>query len=391
MRMCSAAIAVAVLTLAALTGGGRAETPETPPDYSPYQQSYRVPFANTKPVDFDHLQTMLVRVSINGGPPLLVQVDNGSNGVIIGADDVPNIEPNAPAGWINYVSSGVELNGVWTPATVTFLDAKDEHGNAATALVPVLAVHEKKVREGAVNSGSFKTTKNPKIYMLGVGSGRGKEAHQEKNPFVNLKEMQTGTMRRGYTITRDGITLGLPAQSVGDGYLFEKLKEHVGTNAPARTAPPVPKDWDGSLGWATVGGTKTETSSMLLDTGLTNMMIELPSVPGQSDVAEGTEVSVHLLSGRLSYSFKVGDFSNPATPRRVTWVKYASGPLINTGLRALALYDYLYDADGGWLGLRPVRKLNVEGRKVIAPKDDEGEKPAPSAESKKEMRKKTNP
>ncbi len=348
------------------------------PDYSSYTQSYRVPFANTKPVDFEHLQTLLVRVSINGGPPLLVQADNGSNGVIIGAGDVPNIEANSPAGWINYVSSGVELRGVWTPATVTFLDAKDEHGNVAKALVPVLAVHERIAHEGAVNSGKFKTTKNPKIYMLGVGTGRGKEAHQEKNPFVNLQEMQAGTMRRGYTITRDGFTLGLTAKSVGDGYLFEKLKEHTGTNAPARTTPPVPKDWDGSLGWAVVDGKKTETSSMLLDTGLTNMMIELPSLEGQSDVADGTEVSVHLLSGRLSYSFKVGDFTNPATPRKVTWVKYPPGPLINTGLRVLALYDYLYDADGGWLGLRPVSKLQVEAKKEIVPKDTDAKTPAPS-------------
>jgi hypothetical protein len=157
------------------------------PDYSAYAQSYRVPFANTKPVDFEHLQTLLVRVSINDGPPLLVQADNGSNGVIIGAGDVPDIDPNVPAGSINYVSSGVELRGVWTPATVAFLDAKDEHGNIATPLVPALAVHERIAHEGAVNSGKFKSTKNPKIYMLGVGTGRGKEAHQEKNPFVNLK------------------------------------------------------------------------------------------------------------------------------------------------------------------------------------------------------------
>jgi hypothetical protein len=30
--------------------------------------------------------------------------------------------------------------------------------------------------------------------------------------------------------------------------------------------------------------------------------------------------------------------------------------LTKTGLRALTLYDYLYDADGGWFGLRPVVK-----------------------------------
>ena len=167
------------------------------PDYLAFTQSYRVPFANRQPVDFDKLQTMLVRVSINGGPVMLMQVDTGSTGVIAGGGDVPGIAPDAPAGSIHYSSSGVELKGVWTPGTLTFLDAKDAEGNPATALVPVLAVHERVVHEGAVNSGSFKSTKNPKIYMFGVGSGRGKEPHQEKNPFLNLKEMQAARCGAG--------------------------------------------------------------------------------------------------------------------------------------------------------------------------------------------------
>jgi hypothetical protein len=168
--------------------------------------------------------------------------------------------------------------------------------------------------------------------------------------------MQAGTMRRGYTITRDGVTLGLTAEKVGAGYLFEKLNEHTAAPDAKPLVKQTVKDWDSSRGWVTVGGVKSETAGMLLDTGLTNMMIQSPDPSSTGDVAEGTEVTVHLLSGRLSYRFKVGDTSNPATPRKVTWVKRTSGPLINTGLRALALYDYLYDADGGYFGLRPVGK-----------------------------------
>lgn len=327
-----------------------------PPNYSAYKQSYRIPFANAKPVDFEHLQSMSVRVSLNGGPPIKLQVDTGSTGVILGADDVPNIDPNGPPGTITYSSSGVELIGTWTPMTLTFPDSKDEHGNVAAAVVPVLAVSERKVHEGAVNSGSFKPMKNPKIYMLGIGTGRGKLPRQDLNPWVNLREMQAGTMRRGYTITRDGITLGLTAENVGAGYSYEKLNEHTAAPDVKQTVAQNVKDWAGSRGWVTVGGTRSESAGMLLDTGLTNMMIQAPDPSITGDVTEGTEITVHLLSGRLSYSFKVGDTSNPATPRKVTWVKRTSGPLINTGLRALALYDYLYDADGGFFGLRPVAK-----------------------------------
>ncbi len=65
-------------------------------------------------------------------------------------------------------------------------------------------------------------------------------------------------------------------------------------------------------------------------------------------------MTVELLGGQVRYTFTVGDVKGPTTPRRVTWVKPTSGPTVNTGLRALAAFDYLYDADGGYLGLRPV-------------------------------------
>lgn len=333
------------------------EAAETrPPNYSGYKSCYRLPYGNLKPVDFDKLASMSVRVSLNGGPPLRLQIDTGSVGVVVGAADVPNIDPNGRPGSITYSSSGVELDGVWTPVTITFPDAKDDHGNIATAVVPVLAVAERKIHPGAVNSGKFKPTKDPRVFMFGVGSGRGKEVHQERNPWLNLKEMQAGAMRRGYMLTREGITLGLTTAAVGRGYVFEKLQEHL----PAPGSPPAatnaPKDWDSSQGWVVVGGKRQVTSGMLLDTGLTNMMIELPEVNAASDVAEGTEVDVFLLSGRLNYRFTVGDTKNPAAPRKVSWTRRSTGPLVNTGLRALANFDYLYDADGGYLGLRPTRK-----------------------------------
>jgi hypothetical protein len=86
------------------------------------------------------------------------------------------------------------------------------------------------------------------------------------------------------------------------------------------------------------------------------MMIESGGPEEKGDVPEGTEINVSLLSGRLSYSFKVGDTANPATPRKVTWVMRTTGALINTGLHALSLYDYLYDADEGYFGLRQVKQ-----------------------------------
>jgi hypothetical protein len=330
------------------------------PDYSAFTQSYHIPFANRKTVDFNDLKSLHVRASINGGPIVSLDVDTGSIGVIIGAGDVPHIDPNAPAGSMVYFSSGVELDGVWTPATITFVDSKDENGKPATAVIPVLAAKERQFHAGAVNGGNRKSTeapvKNPKVFMLGIGFGRGKEPFQERNAWTNLKEMQAGTMRRGYQITPDGITLGLTAANVGSGYLFEKLTPRTAAPTTGPVTPQLQKDWNASQGWITIGGKKQHTSSMLLDTGLTNLMIEYPEVTDQLAVQDGTDITVSLLSGKLSYSFKTGDTTNPYTPRKVTWVHRDGGSTVNTGIRALAGFDYLYDADGGYLGLRPRQK-----------------------------------
>ena len=359
MRIAAAALVLTVFIGASVVADELQPAPQPVevPDYSKFTQSFHLPFGNRKPVDFDHLTSLSVRASINGGPPLVFQIDTGSTGVIVGAGDVPNIDPHAPPGSITYSSSGIELDGVWTPVTITFPDSKDDQGNIATAILPVLAVSERKVHPGAVNSGKAQGSKNPRPFMFGVGTGRGSESHQERNPWVNLKEMQAGTMRRGYTITRDGITLGLSASSVGEGYLFEKLKEHMGkpSTKPAQFPATIDvlKDWDGSMGWIIVDGKRQAMSNMLLDTGLTNMMIEFPEVTAQRPVDAQTPIEVKLLSGRLGYSFVVGDTINPCTPSKVTWVHRTAGSMINTGLRALAKFDYLYDAEGGYIGLRP--------------------------------------
>jgi hypothetical protein len=350
-RACLAAVCVAV----SCSGSTPVDAPpageQAVPDFSAFHASYHVPFA--KPVDFDHLSSLHVRVSLNGGPPVTLLVDTGSVGIIVAADQVPGIDPHAPAGSMVYSSSGVELDGVWTPVTVTFLDSKDANGKTATAAVPVLAASERKVIPGAVNGGKIQPSKNPKVFMMGVGFGRGKEPHPERNPLINLTEMQAGTMRRGYAITRDGITLGLAGAM--PGFEFQKLTERVVSKETAAMKPGL-KDWETARGSVTVDGKTGIDSAVLMDTGLTNMMIGLPEITAHADLPAGTPVTVNLLGGKFHYSFKVGDTDDPVTPRKVTWVKPSFGPSVNTGLRAFSAFDYLYDADGGYLGLRATIK-----------------------------------
>ena len=329
---------------------GVAETKDAAPNYTAYKQSYSVPFSQS--VNFQHLTSLGVRASLNGGPATHFQVDTGSVGVVVSASEVPHIEPNAPKGSIKYSSSGLEMDGVWTTATVTFPDSTDAQGRAATATVPVLAVKETIYSGVGVNAVQHAPILNPRVHMFGVGFGRGLEAHPERNSFLNLSEMRAGTMRRGYTITRAGFTLGLTAEKTRREYVFQKLIPRTVSPETAAMRPGL-KDWETAPGSVTVDARSAPMGTVLMDTGLTNMMIAMPDGPG-GDVMPGAKVTVGLLGGRLPYHFRVGDSRDPLTPRRVTWIIPTHGVFVNTGLRALSAFDYLYDADSGYLGLRPV-------------------------------------
>lgn len=325
-------------------------TAKTEPDrhlYDAYTQSYSIPFTKTE--DFTHLDhTLHIKASINGGPASGFTIDTGSIGIVVSADEVPNIDPNAKEGVLRYSSSGVELHGVWTTATVTFPDSKGPDGKPAQAVVPVLAVNKSLCTGSGVNAAICRESDNPHPHMFGVGFNRGTEPHPEKNPFLNLKEMTAGTMRRGYLITPKGIQLGLTADTVGDGFIYQKLE-------PVETTTAV-KDWKTSPGSFQMKNLRSGKGTILMDTGLTNMMLAVPNGPPSGDVPAGTPMTIQLLDGKLNYSFTVGDTSGPTTPRRVSWVRASHGVYVNTGLRVLANFDYMYDADGGYLALRPVKR-----------------------------------
>jgi hypothetical protein len=376
------AAALAVAASAALAG--RAATTEptaTAPDYAPFTRSVHVPFgryatragspAATRPaVNFDHLTSMNVRISVNGGPPLNVQVDTGSTGVILGATEVPGYDPHGEPGSITYSSSGVELDGTWSNCEITFLDAESPDGKPVVTHVPVLAATRTVIHPGAVNNGGrspttastapYVSARVPHPYMFGVGFGRGKDPHPERNPFLNLTQMRNGTMRRGYIINRDGYTLGLTAKDVGTGWSYQKLNERTVSTQSTQLAPGL-KDWETSRGWVVVDGKREPEAPILLDTGLTNFMLWQPGLPAVIDLPRGTAVEVNLLGGQLHYSFKSVEAKDkwpgdPVVPLKLSRCPTTS-PVssVNTGLRAFAIYDYLYDADGGYLGLRPTR------------------------------------
>ncbi|WP_431231640.1 hypothetical protein ACQ856_19020 [Mycolicibacterium psychrotolerans] len=341
---------VVVVANAVVAGCGSGTTTMPSPSshtastYDAYHQSYTVPWVGSP--DFANLRTTLkVEASVNGGPVSPFTVDTGSVGVVVPASEVPNIPADSPPGSLTYSSSGLELTGVWVTASVSFPQAVDATGAgaAAQAGVPVLAVTSSTCRGGGVNSGRC-TGAIP--HMLGVGFGRGTTARAAPthNPFLNLTAMTAGTMRRGYLIGRAGLSLGLTAANVTGAWTMQQLAS-AGTPAEGTH-----NDWLTPAGGFQSGSGPVHSGKVLVDTGLLDMIVEADGLPSSGTVPAGTAMSITV--GDLRYSFAVGD-GGSQTPTEVHHAPARNGTFVNTGLRALGHYDLLYDADGGFLGLRP--------------------------------------
>jgi hypothetical protein len=109
-------------------------------------------------------------------------------------------------------------------------------------------------------------------------------------------------------------------------------------------------DWLTPTGGFQLGSRPALSGKVLIDTGLLDMIVEGDGLPSEGLVERGTPVTITV--GDLHYSFAVGD-GGAQTPTVVHHAPARTGTFVNTGLRALGHYDLLYDADGGFLGLRP--------------------------------------
>ncbi|MDE1162921.1 MAG: hypothetical protein PW792_13395 [Acidobacteriaceae bacterium] len=312
--------------------------------YASYTQTYTIPYSVTP--NFANLtSTLKVQAQVNGGTISNFTVDTGSVGVVVPASEVPNIPSGSPSGSLTYSSSGLKLTGVWVTMPVVFPQATGSgslSGKVATATVPVLAVTSGTCTGSGVNSGNCTGTIP---HMLGVGYGRGTttETSPPYNAFLTLAEMTAGTMRRGYTIARDGITLGITSVS-SSGYAMAALTS-AGTPASGSK-----NDWTTVSGGFQVGSSAAVTGTVLLDTGLLNMIVENVNMPQSGTLSSGTKMVVTI--AQQSYTFALGD-GGVQTPTSASYASASHGTYLNTGLRALGHYDYLFDADGGYSGLRP--------------------------------------
>ncbi|MFG1241297.1 hypothetical protein V5F31_02810 [Xanthobacter sp. V7C-4] len=344
-----AARVLAALLLPALAAGGAAA-----------QQGLTLPYLNAPPDGAPIRRPPTLGLSV-GGEIHRAVMDTGSTGVVVSATSIAGFEalPQLGPGELTYSSSGRIMRGVYveTPVTLTGADGT----SLTTRPIRVLAVTRIDCLKRAR---SCRPQEAPRrVAMLGIGFARSRDhqpgATPERNPFLNLPGMgtpgQPGALGRGYVVRRQSVTVGL---SAGDAQGFSQVK---------LTADPQTGDWAATpVCLSLAGRTPAACGTLLMDTGVTTMFLSLPlaqtdglairSARGAPVVANGTRLAVSPGPGATApaYAFTVGDASDPVVPQAAMLVGRGRRPIfVNTTVRALNAFDYLFDADAGVVGFRP--------------------------------------
>ncbi|TDT96569.1 hypothetical protein DFO45_1763 [Azorhizobium sp. AG788] len=333
------------------------------PDLSAATGAVFLPFLNAPASGEAIARTPKLEIRFPGGRKRRAVMDTGSTGVVVSANLIPNLSqlPQLGPGSLTYSSSGQIEKGVWVQTPLTLRGA--DGTRVTTRPMPVLAVQEVACMPKARRC---RPNPNPThIAMVGVGFAR-QHDHQaqstpDHNPLLSIEGMgtpsQPGAMRRGYVVSRAGVLVGLDVPST-QGFTFLKLEK----------SPTYP-DWQAVPACLSVAGrTPPACGTMLMDTGVTTMYLKVPpeqlsglTAPDAKDqpaLVPGTSVSVSVTGAQgISYSFAAGDTANPVAPLNVVLVGRDTNPapFVNTSVRFLNGFDYLYDADGGYVGFRPLK------------------------------------
>lgn len=346
--------------------------------YDAYTESYLIPYVSSP---------QFGKTSLEAGPKINVMIDGqlqpmsldtGSRGIVISKDQFPHeLRPGqGRKGQVFYWSSGKRFSGRWVWARITFPDAVDHRTGVPTpvhATVPILvaesmtcvAAPKGKVFPNRCKDAGVTTRNLSRVNMMGIGfdrTGHGdvpnnNRWNQQYNPFLNLDGMRTGRLRAGYILSPQGVHLGLTAANTGAGFAFQKL---IPTGL--RKVPNSPEDWQAPTGSVTLDGVSYPVGQAVVDIGITDMLLSLPGKPASGNLTGG-ELALSLLNsgGRVGYRFTPGDTQNPLAPASVTWSPLQPGrwsenrmskTFVNTGVRALNAFSFLYDGTGGYAGLQ---------------------------------------
>jgi hypothetical protein len=286
-----------------------------------------------------------------GGSSFAAVMDTGSTGIVISATAIPDVtDLPGPPGFLEYSSSGRIERGRWVETPVTILGANGRH--VMTRPIRVLAVTRVDCVPHARNCTVRIMPRH--VAMLGVGFGREAD-HQpdstpDRNPFLTIAGPVP--LWRGYIVTRQGVTIGLDP-SISRGFATIQL-------ARSRLFP----DWDQAPACIALAGAPPACGVALMDTGVVVMYLSVPFVPlSAADPADalsprpGTRLAISLPApghAAASYAITVGGPPSALDPDKVILVPHRS-TFVNTTLRFLNGFDYLFNDSLGVVGFRPDR------------------------------------
>jgi hypothetical protein len=128
------------------------------------------------------------------------------------------------------------------------------------------------------------------------------------------------------------------------------------------------------------GATPAACGTLLMDTGVTTMYLTVPEDQAAPNIRTwdgrsptlraGTQVTISVPTEEKAaafYTFKLGGEGNPLAPAHLVLVGRARAPFVNTSVRFLNGFDYFYDADGGFVGLRWTGRAAPTIGKVVPP------------------------
>ncbi|MCQ8279576.1 hypothetical protein NFI95_14110 [Acetobacteraceae bacterium KSS8] len=295
----------------------------------------------------------------------------GSTSSAAGAIDTTKLDFGALKS-ISYSSSGRIMYGISVDRAITVSGAASSTGtvrSVTSAPVPVLAVIDEECTPKARHC-----TPNHQptgIAMVGIGFGRaspdGETGTRRFNPFLHL---QTPSAVNGYIVTALGVKIGLDATDVA---------QNSTTLTVLQPNTKLPGEWLPQQASISLNNKAAVIGNMLLDTGINTMLMTVPSatssdvrVPAppagpnakpstDSTLVAGTSVGITLANaaGRtVAYSFRSGSTGGMA-PASVTLVgNNGSKPdwkasFVNTGVRFLNGYTYVFDDSHGLVGFSP--------------------------------------
>lgn len=321
------------------------------PDFSGARKTATLRFLNAS--EFGAIEKAPTLHMSFGGNRVLATMDTGSTGIVVSQEIIPNLDalPSQGPGRLTYTSSGKVMIGTWVVTPVVISGAGEQQ--VTTAPLPVLAVSR---MECLRQSRDCEPRDDPEhIVMMGVGfareGARQGESTPDKNPFLHTEAMEDGSMRRGYVVTSQGVQLGITPETA-KGFGFVKLQ-------PGSEAG----DWASTPACVTLNDGRPQCGTALIDTGVSSMFLTLPPEAEQGSVeldgnerelADGTKLAVSFgeAGSGLGYAFSVnGDAASE--PEKILVMNGENRPVfVNTSVRALNAFDYLFDAEGGYVGFR---------------------------------------